>query len=73
MTVSTLRLKRSIAHNNRELIGKAMKNNYDEIEESRVGRGTQENRKKVCFSPKQKKIPCDSRVIQTVGKTGEGP
>lgn len=39
MTVSTLRLKRSIARNNRELIDKVMKNIYDEIEEPGVGRG----------------------------------
>lgn len=47
MTVSTLRLKMSIARNNRELIGKVMKNNYNEIKELGIGKGTQENRKKV--------------------------
>lgn len=58
MTVSTLRLKMSIARNNRELIGKVMKNNYNEIKELGIGKGTQENRKKVCFSPKQKNSMC---------------
>lgn len=72
MTVSTLRPKRSIARNNIELIGKVMKNNYNEIKECGIGKGTQENRKKVCFSPNQK-IPCASRVTQIVGKTGEEP
>lgn len=73
MTASTLRLIRSIVHNHIALIGKVRRHNYDEIgEEGMIGRGTQENRKKISFAPKQKNSMC-SQVIQIVGKAEEEP